>query len=98
MKRLLLALLLFSSPVFSEELKTNTMTQYGFKIYNKGSFPERKKMNEIEEKALRYLCKLDFYMERDISAAISAIRWGPDFPDGPQATAYKTCVHGEYYK
>ena len=80
------------------DLMTNVSTKEVFIKRTKIIDSMRKKMNEIEEKALRYLCKLDFYMERDISAAISAIRWGPDFPDGPQATAYKTCVHGKYYK
>ena len=36
------------------------------------------------------------WKNKDINAAISTIKWGGNYPDNIQATAYKTCNYGGY--
>ena len=85
MKRLLLALLLFSSPIYAETISKKTLT-------------------ESEDKALLALCKIGLnadggiWKNQNINAAISTIKFGDNWPDNVQATAYKTCNAGGYLK
>ena len=63
---------------------------------------ERKKLTDSEQKALKALCKIGLnadggiWKNEDINAAISSIKFGTNWPDRPQASAYKTCYRGGY--
>ena len=64
----------------------------------------KKTLTESEDKALSALCKIGLnadggiWKNRDINAAIATIKWGNNYPDNIQATAYKTCNSGGYLK
>ena len=86
MKRLLLPLLVFlalPTAVNSESISKKTLT-------------------ESEDKALTALCKIGLnadggiWKNNDINAAIAIIKFGENWPDKSQATAYKTCNYGGY--
>ena len=62
----------------------------------------KKTLTESEDKALLALCKIGLnadggiWKNKDINAAIATIKWGENYPDNVQATAYKTCNYGGY--
>ena len=64
----------------------------------------KKALTESEDKALSALCKIGLnadggiWKNKDINAAIATIKWGENYPDKVQATAYKTCNYGGYLK
>ena len=64
----------------------------------------KKTLTESEDKALSALCKIGLnadggiWKNKNINAAISTIKWGENYPDNIQATAYKTCNSGGYLK
>lgn len=82
-KQSLLFFLLFLSPINAESVSKKILT-------------------ESEDKALSALCKIGLnadggiWKNRDINAAIATIKWGNNYPDNIQATAYKTCNSGGY--
>ena len=82
-KQSLLLFLLFLSPINAESVSKKILT-------------------ESEDKALSALCKIGLnadggiWKNRDINAAIATIKWGNNYPDNIQATAYKTCNYGGY--
>lgn len=57
-----------------------------------------------EEAALRQLCKAGLnanggiWSSEPINAAIATLAFGRNWPDGAQATAYKTCNARDYLK
>ena len=87
MKRLLLLQLIFIFlvPIYAETISKKTIT-------------------ESEDKALSALCKIGLnadggiWKNKDINTAIATIKWGENYPDNIQATAYKTCNSGGYLK
>ena len=84
-KSLIITSLLFFSPIFAESISKKTLT-------------------ESEDKALSALCKIGLnadggiWKNQNINAAISTIKFGDNWPDNVQATAYKTCNAGGYLK
>ena len=62
----------------------------------------KKALTESEDKALSALCKIGLnadggiWKNKDINAAIATIKWGENYPDNLQATAYKNCFFGGY--
>ena len=64
----------------------------------------KKTLTESEDEALSALCKIGLnadggiWKNKNINAAIAAIKWGENYPDNLQATAYKTCNYGGYLK
>ena len=84
-KQSLLLFLLFLSPINAESVL-------------------KKNLTESEDKALSALCKIGLnadggiWKNKDINAAIATIKWGNNYPDNIQATAYKTCNSGGYLK
>ena len=62
----------------------------------------KKTLTESEDKALTALCKIGLnadggiWKNNDINAAIATIKFGENWPDKSQATAYKTCNYGGY--
>ena len=64
----------------------------------------KKTLTESENEALSALCKIGLnsdggiWKNKNINAAIATIKWGENFPDNEQATAYKTCNYGGYLK
>ena len=64
----------------------------------------KKTLTESENQALSSLCKIGLnadsgiWKNKDINAAIATIKWGNNYPDNIQATAYKTCNSGGYLK
>tara|TARA_A100000164_G_scaffold252060_1_gene224452 strand:- start:485 stop:745 length:261 start_codon:yes stop_codon:yes gene_type:complete len=84
-KQSLLLFLLFLSPINAESVL-------------------KKNLTESEDKALSALCKIGLnadggiWKNKDINAAIATIKWGENYPDNIQATAYKTCNSGGYLK
>ena len=104
MKRLLLLLIaamalstaIYAHPNYqSVEIKK----QYGFKVLPTAS---KKKLTNSEQEALKALCKIGLNADGgiwdndDINAAIASIKWGRNWVDTAQATAYKTCNYGGY--
>ena len=85
MKRLLLLQLLF---IFLVPINAETIS--------------KKTLTESEDKALSALCKIGLnadggiWKNKDINAAIATIKFGENWPDKSQATAYKTCNYGGY--
>ena len=83
MKYLILLSILFFNPINAESVSKKTLT-------------------ESEDKALSALCKIGLnadggiWKNRDINAAIATIKWGNNYPDNIQTTAYKTCNYGGY--
>ena len=81
-----------------------TYKQWGVKTDSVGRLirGERKKLTDSEQKALKALCKIGLnadggiWKNEDINAAISSIKFGTNWPDRPQATAYKTCNREGY--
>ena len=103
MKRLILPLLAaLVLPITVDALPT--YKQWGVKTDSGGRYirGERKKLTDSEQEALKALCKIGLnadggiWKNRDINAAISSIKFGTNWPDRPQATAYKTCNIGGY--
>ena len=103
MKRLILPLLAaLVLPITVDALPT--YKQWGVKTDSGGRHirGERKKLTESEQEALKVLCKIGLnadggiWKNEDINAAISSIKFGTNWPDRPQATAYKTCNKGGY--
>ena len=78
--------------------------QWGVKFDSSGRYirGERKKLTDSEQEALKALCKIGLnadggiWKNEDINAAISSIKFGTNWPDRPQATAYKTSNRGGY--
>ena len=76
--------------------------QWGVKFDSSGRYirGERKKLTDSEQEALKALCKIGLNADggiwdnEDINAAIASIKFGTNFPDRPQTTAYKTCNGG----
>ena len=64
----------------------------------------KKTLTESEDEALSALCKIGLnadggiWKNKNINAAIATIKWGENYPDNIQATAYKTCNSGGYLK
>ena len=64
----------------------------------------KKTLTESEDEALSALCKIGLnadggiWKNQNINAAISTIKFGDNWPDNVQATAYKTCNAGGYLK
>ena len=85
MKYLILLSILFFNPINAESVSKKTLT-------------------ESEDEALSALCKIGLnadggiWKNKDINAAIATIKWGNNYPDNVQATAYKTCNSGGYLK
>ena len=85
MKYLILLSILFFNPINAESVSKKTLT-------------------ESEDEALSALCKIGLnadggiWKNKDINAAIATIKWGNNYPDNIQATAYKTCNSGGYLK
>ena len=85
MKYLILLSILFFNPINAESVSKKTLTK-------------------SEDKALSALCKIGLnadggiWKNKDINAAIATIKWGNNYPDNIQATAYKTCNSGGYLK
>ena len=85
MKHLILLSILFFNPIYGQSISKKTLT-------------------ESEDKALSALCKIGLnadggiWKNKDINAAISTIKWGENYPDNLQATAYKTCNYGGYLR
>ena len=83
MKYLILLSILFFNPINAESVSKKTLT-------------------ESEDKALSALCKIGLnadggiWKNNDINAAIATIKFGENWPDKSQATAYKTCNYGGY--
>ena len=85
MKRLLLLLLISIAlvPINAESISKKTLTK-------------------SEDKALSALCKIGLnadggiWENNNINAAIATIKFGENWPDKSQATAYKTCNYGGY--
>ena len=104
MKRLILPLLAaLVLPITVNALPN--YKQWGVKTDSGGRHirGERKKLTDAEQEALKALCKIgcDAALPRkwgneDINAAIASIKWGTHWPDGAQATAYKTCDRGGF--
>ena len=82
-KQSLLLFLLFLSPINAESVSKKILT-------------------ESEDKALSALCKIGLnadggiWKNKNINSAIATIKWGENYPDNVQATAYKTCNFGGY--
>ena len=98
MKRLLIPLIAaLVLPTMVNALPT--YKQWGVKTDSDGGHisGERKKLTDAEQEALKALCKIGLnadggiWKNEDINAAIASIAWGTNWPDGAQATAYKTC-------
>ena len=83
MKRLLLALLLFSSPIYAETISKKTLTE-----------SEDKALLALCKIGLN--ADGGILNNDDINAAIASIKWGRHWVDTAQATAYKTCNYGGY--
>ena len=83
MKYLILLSILFFNPINAESVSKKTLT-------------------ESEDKALSVLCKIGLnadggiWKNNNINNAIATIKWGENYPDNVQATAYKTCNFGGY--
>ena len=64
----------------------------------------KKTLTESEGEALSALCKIGLnadggiWKNKNINVAIATIKWGENYPDNFQATAYKTCNYGGYLK
>ena len=104
MKRFLLPLIaVLVLPITVNALPT--YKQWGVKTDSGGKIISgyRKKVTESERQALKALCKIGLnadgriWKNEDINAAIASIAWGTNWPDGAQATAYKTCNGGHPY-
>ena len=103
MKRLLIApiIFIFLSPINAEDNPFVTKPTYGHDPFNKESIP-MKKLTYFEDEALSALCKIGLkadggiWKNDDINAAIASIKWGRNWVDTAQATAYKTCNYGGY--
>ena len=103
MKRLILPLLAaLVLPITVNALQN--YKQWGVKTDSGGRHirGERKKLTDSEQEALKALCKIGLnadggiWKNEDINAAISSIKFGTNWPDRPQATAYKTFNRGGY--
>ena len=103
MKRLILPLLAaLVLPITVNALPN--YKQWGVKTDSGGRHirGERKKLTDSEQESLKALCKIGLnadggiWKNEDINAAISSIKFGTNWPDRPQATAYKTCNKGGY--
>ena len=103
MKRLLISLIAtLVLPTTVNALPT--YKQWGVKTNSGGRHirGERKKLTDSEQESLKALCKIGLnadggiWKNEDINAAISSIKFGTNWPDRPQATAYKTCNKGGY--
>ena len=85
MKYLILLSILFFNPINAESVSKKTLT-------------------ESEDEALSALCKIGLnadggiWKNKDINAAIATIKFGYNWPNNAQATAYKTCNAGGYLK
>ena len=85
MKYLIFLSILFFNPINAESVFKKTLTK-------------------SEDKAFSALCKIGLnadggiWKNKDINAAIATIKWGQNYPDNIQATAYKTCNSGGYLK
>ena len=106
MKLLLLALLAYlalPTTVNAEDNPFATKPRYGHDPFYKESIP-RKKLTDSEDEALSALCKIGLnadggiWKNKNINTAIATIKWGENYPDNIQATAYKTCNSGGYLK
>ena len=103
MKRLLIApiIFIFLSPINAEDNPFATKPRYGHDPFYKESIP-KKKLTDSEDEALSALCKIGLNADGgiwdndDINAAIASIKWGRNWVDTAQATAYKTCNYGGY--
>ena len=103
MKTLLFApiLFIFSSQINAQDNPFTTKLRYGHDPFYRESIPE-KKLTNSEDEALFALCKIGLkadggiWKNDDINAAIASIKWGRNWGDSAQATAYKTCNYGGY--
>ena len=103
MKRLILPLLAaLVLPITVNALPN--YKQWGVKTDSGGRHirGQRKKLTDSEQEALKALCKIGLNADggiwdnKDINASIASIKFGTNWPDRPQATAYKTCNKGGY--
>ena len=105
MKTLLFASLIFIflSPINAEDNPFATKPRYGHDPFYREYSP-KKKLIDSEEEALSALCKIGLnadggiWKNQNINAAISTIKFGDNWPDNVQATAYKTCNAGGFLK
>ena len=97
----LLAALALPNAVNADNNPFATKPRYGHDPFYKKSIL-KKKLTNSERKALKSLCKIGLnadggiWKNENINAAISSIKFGTNWPDRPQATAYKTCNIGGY--
>ena len=98
---LLVSAIALPSAVNAEDNPFATNPRYGHNPFYRESIP-KKKLTNSESEALSALCKIGLNAEGgiwdndDINAAISSIKWGRNWGDTAQATAYKTCNYGGY--
>ena len=103
MKYLIIAQIIFNflSPINAEDNPFATNPRYGHDPFYRESIP-KKKLTDSEDEALSALCKIGLNADDgiwdndDINAAIASIKWGRNWVDTAQATAYKTCNYGGY--
>ena len=94
-------LFVFLSQINAQDNPFATKPRYGHDPFYRESIPE-KKLTNTEDEALFALCKIGLkanggtWKNYDINAAIASIKWGRNWGDTAQATAYKTCNYGGY--
>ena len=100
-KILIILPIILLAPLQAEDYPFATKTRYGHDPFYKESIP-KKKLTDSEDEALSSLCKIGLNADGgiwdndDINAAIASIKWGLNWVDTAQATAYKTCDYGGY--
>ena len=100
-KFLILAIITLLSPLKAEDNPFETKAGYGHYHFLKENI-SKKKLTTSENQALFALCKIGLkadggiWKNDDINAAIASIKWGRNWGDTAQATAYKTCNYGGY--
>ena len=100
-KFLILAIITLLSPLQAEDNPFETKAGYSHYHFLKENI-SKKKLTTSENQALFALCKIGLnadggiWENNNINAAIATIKFGENWPDKSQATAYKTCNYGGY--
>ena len=100
-KSLIIAPIILLAPLQAEDNPFATKPRYGNDPLYKESI-SKKILTNSEDEALSALCKIGLNADdgiwdnADINAAIASIKWGRNWVDTAQATAYKTCNYGGY--
>ena len=103
MKHIILApiIFIFLSPINAEDNPFATKPRYGHDPFYKESI-SKKILTDSEVVALSALCRIGLkadggiWKNDDINAAIASIKWGRNWVDTAQVTAYKTCNYKGY--